>query len=149
LRVDDLGGRIYSRGFRVQGSGFRVQGSGSRVCFLGSRVTQIDLRARIRGRRLSFFDQKRLPTGAAGGFRRPGEIRLCGLPPLKRPSFWACPLHFSSFVYRGSSPGSQAMGLALLAAAQRAPRPPPGPGCLAQPDPLEKKWRGNILHFPS
>jgi len=28
----------------------------------------------------------------AGGLRCPGEIHFCGLPPLKRPSFWACPL---------------------------------------------------------
>ena len=27
-------------------------------------------------------------------FRRPGKIHFCGLSPLKRPSFWACPLYF-------------------------------------------------------
>ena len=48
----------------------------------------------------------RLPTGAAGCFRRPGEFYFCGLPSLKRPSFWACPIyfgvHFSVFLqWRG------------------------------------------------
>ena len=35
---------------------------------------------------------QKLPAGAAGGFRRPGEIYFCDLPPLKRPSFG--PGHF-------------------------------------------------------
>ena len=44
---------------------------------------------------------------AAGGFRRPGEIYLCGLPPLDRPSFGACPLDdpFSGLGVAGA-PGS-------------------------------------------
>ena len=41
---------------------------------------------------LAFFEPKKLPTGAAGGFRRPGEIYFYGLPPLKRLSFWGWPL---------------------------------------------------------
>ena len=39
---------------------------------------------------LAFSTKKKLPAGAAGGYRRPGEIHCCGLPCLKRPSSWAC-----------------------------------------------------------
>ena len=43
-----------------------------------------------RGCRPPLFNSK---LSAAGGFRRPSEIHFCGLLPLKRPTFWACPLY--------------------------------------------------------
>jgi hypothetical protein len=47
--------------------------------------------------------------------------------------------------HRGSSPGSQALGLAHLTAAARALGALHGPGCLATPPRLKKSWSKKFL----
>ena len=91
-----MGFRVGVSGFRVQGSGFRFQGPG--FAFGGSELKQISGAVA-----LAFSREKSSPQGPPEAFRRLGEIHFCGLPPLKRPSFWACPLYDS---YPGLEVGS-------------------------------------------
>ena len=89
-RVQGLGFRVQGAGFRVRGAGFKVQGSGCRVHASCFRVQGSGFRVQGSGFMVQGSGFRSLRP-RAGGFRRRNQIQFCGLSPLKRPSFWACP----------------------------------------------------------